>query len=138
MIVALDFDGTLCEHAYPAIGPDIGAFEHLIRIQKEFPAIRYILWTIRSGDLLKDAISWTEEQGIEFWGVNENPDQRSWSWSPKAHAHTYVDDACISAILIRPENSRPYLNWQIVGPLLYTRVEIFFETNPDLNAKGKW
>ncbi len=47
LIIAVDFDGTIVEDAYPKIGkPKLFAFETLERLQKE--GHRLILWTYRS------------------------------------------------------------------------------------------
>ena len=51
MIIAVDFDGTIVEHEYPAIGKPIPfAIETLLHLQKD--GHRLILWTVRRGDLL--------------------------------------------------------------------------------------
>ena len=48
LIIAIDFDGTIVEDAYPKIGkPRIFAFETLKRLQED--GHRLILWTYRSG-----------------------------------------------------------------------------------------
>lgn len=71
MILAIDFDGTLVEHAYPKIGKEIPhAFETLEALQKA--GHRLILWTYRDGSLLQEAVDYCEEKGIIFYAVNEN------------------------------------------------------------------
>jgi predicted HAD superfamily phosphohydrolase YqeG len=45
-VVAVDFDGTLVEHAYPYIGAE--AFAWLIKLQAA--GVHLILWTMRDGD----------------------------------------------------------------------------------------
>jgi len=57
MIIAVDFDGTLVEHRYPAIGKEIlFAFETLRELQKQNHQL--ILWTIRSGKELEEAVEY--------------------------------------------------------------------------------
>ena len=51
MIIAVDFDGTIVEHRYPAIGNEIPfAIETLKRLSEE--RHRLILWSVREGKLL--------------------------------------------------------------------------------------
>ena len=65
LIIAVDFDGTICEDGYPGIGkPHIFAFETLKRMQED--GHRLILWTYRHGKKLQDAVEFCRENGIEF------------------------------------------------------------------------
>ena len=59
-------------------------------------AFAYVLacargWTLLTGDGELRALA--EAGGIEFFGVNCNPAQASWTTSPKIYSHVYVDDA---------------------------------------------
>lgn len=115
-VIAIDFDGTCVTHEYPAIGKDIGAVPVLKRFVKE--GHKLILWTMRSGRELKAAVEWFEENGIELWGVNKNPDQ-SWSSSPKAYANLYIDDAALGAPIVHGMKSeRPYIDWEQVETMV--------------------
>ena len=118
-IIAVDFDGTIVEHRYPDIGrPVPGAIEALLEFQGL--GARLILWTMRSdgqrdGDVLTLAVEWCRKRGLEFWGVNQNPEQ-SWSRSPKAYAHRYIDDAAVGCPL-RPSltaGARDMVDWERV------------------------
>ena len=61
MVIAVDFDGTIVEHEYPAIGKPIPfAIETLLQLQKD--KHKLILWTVREGDLLQEAIDYCEER----------------------------------------------------------------------------
>lgn len=124
LIIALDFDGTLVRHAYPDIGFDTGGAYWLSRCVEEHGA-RTILWTMRSGERLAHAVDWCGRHGIQLWAVNENPEQGSWSESPKAYAHVYVDDAAFGAPLVHQDGARPYLDWRKVGPALLAQAEAF-------------
>ncbi|MBQ2413551.1 MAG: hypothetical protein II315_01350 [Rikenellaceae bacterium] len=122
MIIALDFDGTVVSHEYPHIGEDIGA----VPVLKELVAAghKLILFTMRSGKLLNDAIAWFERNGIELYAVNENPEQKSWTSSVKVHANIYIDD-CALGCPIRYEDDirRPFVDWKKVREILvYNRV----------------
>ena len=56
LTLAIDFDGTIVEDAYPKIGkPKTFAFETLKNLQKD--GHRLILWTYRYGKTLKEAPS---------------------------------------------------------------------------------
>ncbi len=122
MIIALDFDGTVVSHEYPHIGEDIGA----VPVLKELVAAghKLILFTMRSGKLLDDAVAWFERNGIELYAVNENPEQKSWTSSVKVHANIYIDD-CALGCPIRYEEDirRPFVDWKKVREMLaYNRV----------------
>lgn len=122
MIIALDFDGTVVTHEYPYIGEDIGA----VPVLKELTAAghKLILFTMRSGKLLDEAVAWFECNGVELYAVNENPEQKSWTSSVKVHANIYIDD-CALGCPIRFEDGirRPFVDWQKVREILsYNRV----------------
>ena len=71
MIIAVDFDGTIVEHKYPKIGKEIPfAIETLKRLQAERHTL--ILWSVREGELLKEAVKWCRDRGLEFYAVNSN------------------------------------------------------------------
>jgi hypothetical protein len=55
MKIAVDFDGTIVEHAYPQIGKEkLFAFRTLKELQKN--GYRLILWTYRTGKELDEAV----------------------------------------------------------------------------------
>ena len=117
-IVAVDFDGTCVTHEYPEIGQEVPNVVDVLKKLNE-NEVRIILWTIRSGEYLQDAINWFAARGVKLWAVNKNPQQRFWSKSPKAYAPVYIDDAAIGCPLIYPENgSRPYADWFAIEILL--------------------
>ena len=70
-ILAIDFDGTIVEDAYPAIGKAKPfAFETLKMLQKD--GHRLILWTYRYGRKLQEAVDFCKENGVEFYAVNKS------------------------------------------------------------------
>lgn len=122
MIIAVDFDGTCVTHEFPKVGKDIGAVPVLKELVEKGHKI--ILYTMRSGDTLNDAINWFENNGIELYGINKNPDQYKWTSSPKVYADIYIDDATLGIPLKLDEDghiSRPYVDWNRVKYLLYIR-----------------
>lgn len=105
VIIAVDFDGTIVCHKFPNIGKAVPlAIETMKEWQKI--GINIILWTVRSGKYLDDAVAWCKEHGIEFYGINENPYQKSWSTSPKAFAQFYVDDMAVGCPLMEFEGCK--------------------------------
>ena len=93
-VIAVDFDGTICENAWPKIGaPNRSLIEQLIEEQKNGAVI--ILWTCRARGMLKEAVSWAEKQGLKFDYVNQNAPERIRAYqndSRKISADVYVDD----------------------------------------------
>lgn len=80
LVFAVDFDGTVVTNAYPNIGRPIGAAPVLRQLVEN--GHRLILYTIRTGKPLQDAIDWYQDNGIALYGVNRNPGQ--FSWAPDA------------------------------------------------------
>ena len=65
MIIAVDFDGTIVEHRYPSIGKEYPfAIETLRKLTEE--GHRLILWTVREGQYLDDAVEFCRSRGLEF------------------------------------------------------------------------
>ncbi len=112
MIIAIDFDGTVVTHEYPRIGEDVGAVPVLRAMASK--GHQLILFTMRSGDELQQAVDWFTANGIPLWGINTNPDQKAWTNSPKAYAQLYIDDAALGCPLIVPGSGRPYVDWSEV------------------------
>ena len=71
MIIAVDFDGTIVEHEYPKMGKPIPfAIETLLEIQKD--GHKLILWTVRRGEYLQEAVDYCAQRGLHFFAENEN------------------------------------------------------------------
>ena len=119
MYIAIDFDGTCVTHDYPAIGKDIGAVNVLKRLVNS--GHKLILNTMRSGVKLQDAINWFKENGIELYGANANPTQKSWTQSPKVYAHLYIDDSALGCPLKMDSNlsDRPFVDWEVIERWLF-------------------
>ena len=101
MIIAVDFDGTIVEHRYPQIGREIPfAITTLRRLQAEHHLL--ILWSVREGRLLEEAVGFCRERGLEFYAVNSNtPEDESdipVSRSRKVNADMYIDDRNIGGL----------------------------------------
>ena len=71
MTIAVDFDGTIVTHKYPEIGEERPfAIETLKMLQKEHHKL--ILWSVREGALLEEAVNWCRARGLEFYAVNKD------------------------------------------------------------------
>ena len=95
MIIAVDFDGTIVEHRYPSIGKELPfATETLKKLVEE--GHRLILWTVREGRLLEEAVNFCRERGLEFYAVNRDyPEEekgRNNHFSRKLKADLWIDD----------------------------------------------
>lgn len=102
-IIAVDFDGTLCENAYPEIGaPVISVLDYVKGARKG--GARVILWTCRVGLMLTEAVEWCRDHGLEFDAVNENLPEIIEAFggdTRKIYADTYIDDKCYPVESIR-------------------------------------
>jgi len=115
MYLAIDFDGTIVKHTYPAIGEDIGAIKWLKQFKEA--GAELILLTMRSGEYLEHAIDYCKDQGVEFYAHNDNPSQTVWTASRKVYANLYIDDAAFGCPLKQDNPAeRHYVDWDIVGP----------------------
>ena len=100
MVIAVDFDGTIVEHRYPAIGKEIPfAIETLKKLQQEHH--RIILWSVREGELLEEAVSYCREKGLEFYAVNKDYVEENEShnhFSRKIKADVFIDDRNVGGL----------------------------------------
>jgi len=95
MTIAVDFDGTIVEHRYPKIGNEkpfaIETLKMLIKDQH-----RLILWSVREGELLEEALNWCRERGVEFYAVNNDYPEETLDNNPhfsrKLKVDIFIDD----------------------------------------------
>lgn len=94
MTIAIDFDGTIVEHRYPKIGPEIPfAIDTLKMLISE--RHRLILWTVREGELLDEAVEYCRQRGVEFYAVNKDyPEEKSGdsNYTRKLKVDLFIDD----------------------------------------------
>ena len=101
MVIAVDFDGTIVEHRYPEIGPEI---PFAIDTLKMLIADRHkvILWTVREGELLDQAVEWCRQRGVEFYAVNKDyPEEKKEynnHFSRKIKAEVWIDDRNVGGL----------------------------------------
>lgn len=95
MIIAVDFDGTIVKHKYPEIGPELPfAVETLKKLQEE--GHKLIMWSVREGDTLDEAIDWCRQRGLEFYAINRDyPEEevdKNNHFSRKLKVDIFIDD----------------------------------------------
>lgn len=94
MIIAVDFDGTIVKHEYPQIGAELPfAIKTLQMLQNDGHIL--ILWTVREGKLLDEAVKWCKDRGVEFYSVNSNfseETEKTNGFSRKLKADLFIDD----------------------------------------------
>ncbi len=94
MIIAVDFDGTIVEHCYPEIGKEIPFAVTTLKMLIE-ERHQLILWTVRRGKLLQEAVDWCKARGLEFYAVNKNfPEEiiEEGGCCCKVNAELFIDD----------------------------------------------
>lgn len=126
MVIAVDFDGTCVYHDYPNIGGDIGAIPVLKKLVDQ--GHQLILFTMRSGSELTDAVKWFLVNDIRLYGIQYNPTQAVWTCSNKCYAELYIDDAALGCPLVpygedegpngEPIHGRSFVDWSGVEKLL--------------------
>lgn len=95
MVIAVDFDGTIVEHKYPEIGEEKPFAVQTLRM---LIAERHklILWSVREGELLDEAVDWCRQRGIEFYAINRDYPEETLTnndhFSRKLKADIFIDD----------------------------------------------
>lgn len=94
MTIAVDFDGTIVKHRYPKIGEEIPFATETLKILAQ-ERHKLILWTVREGELLEEAIEWCRQRGVFFYSVNKDYPEEEKShngFSRKLKADLFIDD----------------------------------------------
>lgn len=94
LYIGIDFDGTMVKQKYPYLGDPLDNAVEVVHKLME-AGHKIILYTMRSGDRLEEAVEYMEENGIVLWAVNENPSQKYWTESPKIFCNMYIDDCAL-------------------------------------------
>lgn len=101
MIIAVDFDGTIVTHEYPKIGKEIPFATRTLKMLIN-DGHRLILWSVREGRLLEDAVNWCRERGLEFYAVNKDyPEEEKANnnhFSRKLKADMWIDDRNVGGL----------------------------------------
>lgn len=101
MTIAVDFDGTIVTDEYPQIGKELPfAIETLKAMIKD--RHRLVLWTVREGQYLDDAVKWCQDRGVEFYAVNrdypEEEAEKNNHFSRKLKVDMWIDDRNIGGL----------------------------------------
>lgn len=100
MIIAIDFDGTICRGEYPNIdGLQPFAKETINRLHDDGHYI--IIWTCRENEKLLKAVNWLLENGVKFDRVNDHqPDNLAQYGgnTRKVYANLYIDDKQVGGL----------------------------------------
>ena len=108
-IIGIDFDGTCVTDLYPYVGDNIGAASVLRELGDKN---LLILYTVRDGKYLQDAVDWFRYNHINLYSVNYNPEPVS--SSPKLYCDYYIDDRNIGT----PLTDKGYVDWNKMLVLL--------------------
>jgi hydroxymethylpyrimidine pyrophosphatase-like HAD family hydrolase len=137
MLIAIDFDGTIVEHRYPSIGRELPfAIDTLKKLQEE--GHRLILWTVREGRLLDEAVEFCRERGLEFYAVNrdypEEEKERNNHFSRKLKVDLWIDDRNLGGL---PDWGTIYemVHYRLSYEDLMRRYESSFD-DEETNKKG--
>ena len=101
MIIAVDFDGTIVEHRYPEIGKEMPFATQTLKMLIN-DRHKLILWTVREGKLLEEAVEWCRKRGVEFYAINKDfPEEdlaKNQHFSRKLKADIWIDDRNIGGL----------------------------------------
>ncbi len=101
MTIAVDFDGTIVEHRYPEIGNELPFATQTLKMLIE-DRHRLILWSVREGKLLDDAVEWCRQRGVEFYAVNkdfpEEDGDKNIHFSRKLKVDMWIDDRNVGGL----------------------------------------
>ncbi len=95
MTIAVDFDGTIVTHKYPDIGEEIPFAIATLKMLRQ-DGHKIILWSVREGELLDNAVDWCKERGLEFYAINRDYPEETWDNNPhfsrKIKVDVFIDD----------------------------------------------
>lgn len=100
-IIAVDFDGILCEDKFPEIGKPNYEVISFVREMID-RGHEVILWTSRADGRLVEATQWCEDRGLHFCAVNDNAPSNKEKYEElhpngtrKVYADFYLDDKSV-------------------------------------------
>lgn len=116
--INIDFDGTSVTHDFPNVGKEIGATKVLRELVEN--GHKLILFTMRSGNTLDDAVKWFTDNDIPLYGIQTNPTQKTWTTSPKSYAQVMIDDSALGCPLKfdKDLSDRMFVDWDKVKEML--------------------
>jgi hypothetical protein len=146
MIIAIDFDGTIVEDCYPKIGEERPfATDTLKMLIKD--RHRLILWTVREGELLDEAINWCRERGVEFYAVNRDyPEETVYNnqhFSRKLKADLWIDDRNLGGLpdwgtIYKMVSHHKTWNDIIEEEITNSKLSSYEDVHPDKKKRHWW
>lgn len=134
MTIAVDFDGTIVEQRYPAIGKEIPFATSTLR-QLIDDGHKLVLWTVREGKLLEEALEWCEKRGVKFYTVNKEHEDdlvgKNKYFSRKVKADVFIDDRNVGGL---PD-------WGVIYELISRNISYetyLHEQEQEFKPKKKW
>lgn len=129
-VIAVDFDGTLCESKWPEIGEANNALIYYL-LEQQRDGAKLILNTCREGALLTKAVDWCMSRGLQFDKVNENLPEIIKKFghgvdTRKISADEYIDDKMCTKFKLPYKASRNFFEPVTV---MLTRLEQKDTTN---------
>ena len=116
-IIAVDFDGCLCDGKWPDIGaPRQDVINELIREQAD--GAKLILWSCREGQQLQAAVMWCLNHGLKFDAINDNLEENKAFFgnnSRKIYASEYWDDKSVLVSNKGEATTIARRNWETGG-----------------------
>ena len=89
------------EHRYPEIGKELPFATQTLRMLIE-QRHKLILWSVREGKLLDEAVEWCRKRGVEFYAVNkdfpEEVEGKNRSFSRKLKVDMWIDDRNVGGL----------------------------------------
>ena len=141
MTIAVDFDGTIVEHRYPEIGNEIIFATDTLKMLIN-DGHRLILWSVREGELLDEAVEWCRQRGVEFYAVNkdfpEEDVEKNEQYSRKLRVDLFIDDRNVGGL---PDWGTIY---QIIKErktykqILQNQQQTSLDNVPDDRPRRKW
>ena len=101
MTIAVDFDGTIVTHRYPEIGEELPFATDTLKMLIQ-DRHKLILWSVREGKLLDDAVEWCRQRGVEFYAINkdypEEDTEKNRHFSRKLKVDLWIDDRNVGGL----------------------------------------
>lgn len=115
-VVAVDFDGTIVESKYPAVGPLIPRAKEVMQKYKNAGG-QILIWTCRTDSDLDDAVSFLVANDIPFDAVNKH-----FQWQidvfHSAFPHCCPDGRKLAADMYIDDKNPGGIDWDLVEKLL--------------------
>lgn len=124
--VAVDFDGTIVDHAFPGVGKLIpGALDVIGEINDHGHQV--VIWTCRHGCYLDAAVAFLKSHSVPFAFANHDPEWppgKPWKEAAVGYKLAYtiaIDDRNLGIPLVTGESGLPVVDWVKVRTMLVSK-----------------